>query len=187
MYALCRDNAIVFSETLSQIHPTLHSPINSIIFLFFIQSSLLLIPLFNATGGTAALNNILSLSIVGFQISYLIPIFWKAFLFLSPEHSKKIYDLLENSSMSLGKYSAMLGQIACLWLTLTLLVLFLPFTYPVTSTSMNYTCVMLVGVLLFGTFNWEFYSKNNFRGPRRYDDQVGEGSSLINPLISRSS
>jgi amino acid transporter len=45
MYAFSRDKGMFCSEVLSLINPTLKTPINAIIALFFIQSALVLIPL----------------------------------------------------------------------------------------------------------------------------------------------
>ena len=70
LFALCRDKATIFADTLSAVDPTFHSPLNAIVFLFFVQSLLLLIPL-ASDGGEDAFLSILSICVVGLQVSLI--------------------------------------------------------------------------------------------------------------------
>ena len=192
LFALCRDKATVYADTLSALNPTFRSPINAVIFLFLVQSSLLLIPL-NSAGGSEAFYSILSICVVGLQISYLIPIAWKVMIYMWPAHHAKISLKLQLSPMSLGSWSFPLGVISTVWLSITTLLLLFPTTYPVTAQSMNYTCVAVGAVILFGILNWEMNSKNTFKGPPRSDDSVEVEVSLgdlsrnteVQPLIAK--
>ena len=171
LFALCRDKATVFSDVLSKLNPTFKSPINAIIFLFICQCSLLLIPL-NTSGGVQAFYSILSIYVVGLQISYLIPIALKVNTFIFHKNYIKISKKLKLSGMSLGMFSCPVGIISSIWLFITTIILLLPTTYPVNTASMNYACVAVGFVILFGILNWELNSKHTFQGPPRLDDDV---------------
>lgn len=166
LFALCRDKATVFADKLSAIDPTFRSPINAVVFLFCVQASLLLIPL-NSDGGIEAFYTIVSITVVGLQISYFVPLFWKTFTFIWPAHHAKIDNQLQTSEMNLGVWSFSLSLISVSWLFFTTVLLLLPSTYPVTSKTMNYTIVPVGAVVLFGILNWELNSKFYFRGPGR--------------------
>ena len=174
LFALCRDQASVFSDTLATVHPTFKSPVNSTIFLFFVQSALLLLPL-NSYGGLEAFYSILSICVVGLQISYLIPILCKVISWYSPEEHTHISLTFKNSPMSLGVYSLPLAMVSCVWLTITTIILLLPTSYPITSSSMNYTCVAVGATILLGIMNWECNSKYTFQGPPRIYTHTSSG------------
>jgi amino acid transporter len=170
-FALCRDKATIFSEILSVVNPRFGSPIYGIAFIFIVQSILLLLPL-NSDKGQTAFISIVGITVVGLQISYAIPIFFKVFSFLDSTQHAYVSEKMKNSDMALGILSLPLGILSCLWLFVTTIILLLPTTYPITSASMNFTVVAVGFVTFFGVINWEFNSKHTFRGPPRDDDDV---------------
>lgn len=181
LFALCRDKASAFTSSLGTVHPLLHTPVNSTIALFFLQSALLLIPLSNY-GGSEAFYTILSICVVGLQISYLIPIALKVYSF---HLSDGMVARLGGSQMSLSFLSYPLGVLSSIWLFFTSLLLLLPTSYPITAASMNYACVAVAATILIGWLNWELNSKHVFVGPPRLfdafdEDSVGESEPLIN-------
>lgn len=180
LFALCRDKASAFASSLGTVHPLLHTPVNSTIALFFLQSALLLIPLSNY-GGSEAFYTILSICVVGLQISYLIPIALKVYSF---HLSDGMVARLGGSQMSLGFLSYPLGVLSSIWLFFTTLLLLLPTSYPITAASMNYACVAVGATILIGWLNWEVNSKHVFVGPPRLfdafeDDSAGESEPLL--------
>jgi amino acid transporter len=184
MFALCRDKAMIFSDMLATIHPTLHTPINTLIALFVIQSVLVLIPL-ASTGGPEAFTSIVSICVVGLQISYAIPISCKVFSFLDPEHHKRMQNIFSRSSMNLGVLSFPLGVISSSWLYLTSVIQFLPLSSPVDQTTMNYSCVVVGAIIVFGLLNWQLNSKHHFKGPHRSDDDMIQEKNLDDTSIEK--
>lgn len=180
LFALCRDKASAFSSSLGTVHPLLHTPVNSTIFLFFVQSALVLIPLSNY-GGSEAFYTILSICVVGLQISYLIPIALKVLIFHSSEGRDGMIAKLEESTVSLGKLSYPLGVISSIWLFFTTILLLLPTTYPVTAATMNYACVAVGATVIFGLLNWELNTKRTFVGPPRMSDAAGGSGGGTGP------
>ena len=188
LFALCRDKASAFSDTLATVHPTFKSPVNSTVFLFFVQSALLLLPL-NSYGGLEAFYSILSICVVGLQISYLIPIACKVLSCYSPEQHTLLSLKFKNSPLSLGAYSTPLAIVSCTWLSVTTVILLLPTSYPITSSSMNYTCVAVGVTILLGVVNWECNSKYTFQGPPRIYTHTssGDGTDPRSGLVSSRS
>jgi amino acid transporter len=182
LFALCRDKASAFASSVGTVHPLLHTPVNAVIVLFVLQSALLLIPLSNY-GGSEAFYTILSICVVGLQISYLIPIALKVYSF---HLSDGMVARLEGSQMSLGFLSYPLGVLSSIWLFFTTLLLLLPTTYPITAVSMNYACVAVAATILLGWLNWELNSKYVFVGPPRlFDAFEDESTGETEPLINR--
>ena len=180
LYVLCRDKASHYAEPLATVHPHYRSPINASIFLFLIQFLLLLIPLFSARG-VVAFYSVLSICVVGLQISYLIPVVLKVLIFINPEENSKMLARLQNSYISLGVFSLPLGILASIWLFFTTLLLLLPTNYPITGATMNYTSVVLIITIIVGIINWEYNSKHTFTGPpRSFDIDDNENNENTN-------
>jgi amino acid transporter len=66
-YALTRDNAFPYSSVLSQVHSSLKSPVNAILFVFFWDALLMLLPL-DTKNGSKAFYSIVGLCTIGFQV-----------------------------------------------------------------------------------------------------------------------
>ena len=99
--------------------------------------------------------------------------------------------------MSLGVWSFPLGAVAAVWLSVVTVLLLLPTSYPVTSSSMNYSIAVVGAVVLLGLLNWELNSKHVFTGPPRIngklavtfqdeDSQGIEGSRETEPLVVKN-
>jgi amino acid transporter len=69
-YAMARDKALPGSKYMDKVHPKVKVPVNAIIVIFFLDSLLCLLPL----GSSTAFDAINSISTIGYQISYAIPI-----------------------------------------------------------------------------------------------------------------
>ena len=186
LYVLCRDKASHYAEPLATVHPLYRSPINASLFLFFIQFLILLIPLFSARG-IVAFYSVLSICVVGLQISYLIPVALKVALFIYPDENSKMLARLKCCYISLGVFSLPLGIVSTVWLTLTTLLLLLPTNYPMTGSSMNYTSLVLLITIVIGMINWEYNSKYTFTGPPRSfdleDNEYNNSTSTRDTLL----
>jgi len=162
-FALCRDNAFPFSETLAVVYEPTKSPLNVLIFIFFFDSCLILF----ALGSTTAFYNIVGMSNFGFQLSYAIPIVLQ--IFASPDsHSSRA---IRSCEMYFGDtISPLMRVISAVWLLSTCVILLFPTQYPVTVANMNYTCVVVLSICVAGHSNWILNAKFKFRGPKRIDD-----------------
>ena len=158
-FALTRDNAVPYSEKLSEIHPVLQNPIYTVILVFLIDALLLLLCL-NGDGLTA-FYGILNISILGFFSSYCIPIMCK--LLYQPES-------MLNSSASLGKYSTPCGIFVCIYLIYDMIINFFPSMYPVTPQNNNWLVVVAPGYVFLFALNWYFFASKNFKGPKVISD-----------------
>jgi len=153
-FALLRDHAFPFSDTLKEVHPTLKSPIRAILFIFALDCGLLLLGL-NPTAGVA-FTAIVGLCVIGFMVSYAIPIMLKAIY--QPAYFP--------TAMSLGRWSTPCGVLSCMWLYGTSCLFLFPQVGPLTLLSMNWLIVVIGGVFLMGVIYWQCGGgKDKFRGP----------------------
>ena len=112
-FAMARDGAFPGSKILYMVNPTTKSP-DRIIFLVFIMDVMLcLLPLVSST----AFEAITSVSAIGYQISYAIPILLR--LTVSKDSFKK-------STFNLGAWSSPIGWVSVVWLFFTSIFFVLP-------------------------------------------------------------
>jgi amino acid transporter len=156
-YALMRDEAFPYSQFFGQVHPTLKSPMHSIMFVCIIDSLLQLLAL--NSDGVTAFYSITALCVIGFQVSYCIPIVLKV-----------IFDPVDFpvTSMSLGKWSKVFGIISSTWLIVTSVLLFLPTTSPVTLQNMNWLIVVFTFTVICAGLYWIYHGQYSFKGPPRW-------------------
>ena len=158
-FALARDNAFPFSSVLSTVHSELKSPIWALIFVAVVDGLILLLPL-DKGNGTIVYTAIIGLSVIGFQISYAVPIVLKTFV-AQPN--------FPSTSMDLGTFSFTCGIVSSFWLLFTSVLLFLPDQYPMTVANMNWLCVIVPLTCVIGMINWQFYSRFYFKGPPKFE------------------
>ena len=159
-YALARDGAFPYSSVFAELNPYFKSPVNSILMVMVFDGFLQLLPL-DTKGGSVAFTSIIGLCVIGFQVSYGLPILIK--LVFDPKDFPK-------TEMDLGVWSKPFGVISCLWLFGTSCLLFFPVENPTTSDNMNWLIVVVGGVFTIGSINWIFNSRFNFKGPTRHED-----------------
>jgi amino acid transporter len=174
-FALFRDKAAPFHSFFGAVDEQYKSPFNAIMLVFLLDALLVLLLLNSVT--ETAFTSLVSMCTFGFQVSYVIPIALKYFM-EEPEKFPK-------TPISLGRWSSTLGLASIVWLSLTSLVFLFPTVNPVTASSMNYSCVVLAGILFFAALNWELVSKHSFTGPKRRTDSQ-EHASEITALMSAS-
>ena len=156
-FALMRDKAFPHHDFFGRVHPTLQTPINSILFDAVIGIAFLLIGL-DPKNGYTAFNSILSLCTIGFQVSYALPIALRLY-----------FDLpgFPETPMNLGKWSRPTMWVSVIWLFGTAIIFFLPQAAPITPDSMNWASVVTSLVVLMCGINWHFNSQYTFKGPKR--------------------
>ena len=153
--SLAKDSAMPFSTYLTRINPQFHSPLYSIFFVAVASSLLILLVL--ADKNEVAFNTLVGLAVVGMQVSYALPIFFK--LVYNPK--------LPTTPFSLGWMSPVLGVMSCCWVfTLTVLA-FLPTRYPYTVENFNWAFLVAILYGVLSALNWQFNSRHYFTGPPR--------------------
>lgn len=116
----------------------------------------------NEDGGALAFAAIIGLCVIGFQVSYGLPILIK--LIYNP--------VIPMTDMDLGVWSRPFGVLSCVWLFGTSCLLFFPVENPVEPSTMNWLIVVVAGVFLAGMVNWQVNSKYHFTGPPRHEDNL---------------
>ncbi|KAK7001694.1 APC amino acid permease [Favolaschia claudopus] len=165
IFAFSRDGALVFASFLYNINPTTGTPVRSVWFSVGCAALLGLV----AFGGPSAAGAIFSLGVVGQYVANCIPISAR---FLGGQEFKR-------GPFHLGPFSRPVAFIAVLWMLFMTVVLMFPAARDPDSQSMNYTVVVLGGVLLialayyfvpvYGGVNW-------FQGPKANVDMELERS-----------
>jgi amino acid transporter len=155
-FAMARDKALPLSKYLSIVNSHTKSPIGAVLFVFVVCALLLLLPLVSTT----AFTQIVSISSVGYQISYGIPILLR----LTIGRQK-----FRQNAFSLGRFSIVIGWVATIFCFLTAAILLLPQQFPVTATNMNYASVVFGGFILLGLFYWALVARYHFYGPKNMD------------------
>ncbi|CAF0892591.1 unnamed protein product [Adineta steineri] len=155
-FAMSRDGVFPLSKYLRWIYKRTQTPLANVVLIFFVDSLLLLLQL----ASTTAFTDILSIATFGFQVSYLIPIFFRCTV------ARKTFVLGE---FNLGRFGVPIAVIASIWLTITSIIMFFPAQYPVTKDNMNYTVVIAGGVLVLAATYWFISARHWFVGPKRVD------------------
>ena len=164
-FALIRDNAFPMSAALSGVWERTKAPVKAIALCAIFDVLILLLPLLGAENGTVVLSAILGLTVVGFQISYAIPIFLR---FTEGKHT------FVPNKFALGRASIPFAITSTAWLVITSICLLLPTKRPVTGQNMNYAGVVLAIVGIVAAAYWNIAGWRQFTGPRR---QVVIGSA----------
>ncbi len=165
-FAMARDGAFPGSKILYKVNPKTKSP-DRIIFLVFLMDVLLcLLPLISKT----AFEAITSVSAIGYQISYAIPILLRLTV------SKNTFLV---SSFNLKSFSLPLGWISVVWLFITSIFFLLPLelneNHQITVSNFNYT-IVVIGLIVFIALLYWFLpnpigARHFFKGPKRYHEE----------------
>eukprot|EP01123_Difflugia_compressa_P006737 TRINITY_DN19090_c0_g1_i1.p1 TRINITY_DN19090_c0_g1~~TRINITY_DN19090_c0_g1_i1.p1 ORF type:complete len:518 (+),score=74.60 TRINITY_DN19090_c0_g1_i1:132-1556(+) len=151
-YALARDGGYPFSASLKQLNPITKAPVRLVVVIILKCWLLLLLQLVNTTAFWA----IVSITTIGLQISYAIPI-W-----LRVTQSRISFT---PGPFHLGRFSLVCGWISAIWLTATSLLFFFPFKFPITAQNMNYTSVVVGVVVCIASIFWIVNGRHWFKGP----------------------
>ena len=153
-YAFARDNALPFSNLFKRVHPRLNVPVESV------TLTAVLVILFGCIylGSSAALNAILSASVVALGVSYGIPIL---VLLLRGRH------ILPRGAFRMPDWMGITANIIGLAFVVLTTVLFLfPPDLPVTGTNMNYTICAFAVVFVVAVVYWFTGARRRYIGPQ---------------------
>ena len=132
-------------------------------------------------------NAFITINVVGFQISYLIPILLRCTV---ARHN------FTPGEYNLGRFGCLIAVISSVWLFITSLIMFFPWYYPVTPENMNYSIVIIAGLALIAITYWMISARHWFVGPKRGDvdltsllpfydtDKTNEETLLLSDRVS---
>jgi amino acid permease (GABA permease) len=151
-YAFSRDGALPGSRLWKKVNPRTGTPTNSI-WLCVVISTLLVLPsLWNTTAYFAAT----SIAVIGLYIAYVGPVFLRR---RNPD--------FQPGPWNLGKWSAVVGWIAIVWVVIICILFILPTASPITASNFNYT-IVAVAIVVGGATIWWFASARKwFTGPKQ--------------------
>ncbi|CCM02109.1 uncharacterized protein FIBRA_04186 [Fibroporia radiculosa] len=153
-FAFARDGALPFSGWLYRMNGITGTPVNTV---WFVCGASALLGLL-AFAGTQAINAIFTLSIVALYVAYAIPI---AARYLGDND-------FAPGPFNLGRFSAPVAFVAVAWMTFMGIVFLFPTTPTTDTADMNYTIVVLGGVLVLSLV-WYYFPKYGgvhwFTGP----------------------
>jgi amino acid transporter len=150
-YAFSRDGALPGSRLWKQVNSRTGTPTNSI-WLCVIGSILLVTP---ALWSTVAYFAATSIAVIGLYTAYALPILLRRL--------KKDF---EPGPWHLGRWSAVVGWTAILWVCFITVLFVLPTAFPVTVTNFNYTIVAISLVIGGAALWWVFGARRWFVGPQ---------------------
>ncbi|OSD03677.1 APC amino acid permease [Trametes coccinea BRFM310] len=153
-FAFSRDGALPFSSWLYRMNAYTGTPVNTVWFVAIFSILLGLL----AFAGDSAINAIFAMSITALYIAYAIPI---AARFLGKNDFKP-------GPFNLGMWSAPVAAIAVLWMLFMGVVFLFPTSPNPAVPDMNYTIVVLGGVMILSLI-WYYFPKYGgvhwFTGP----------------------
>ncbi len=160
-YAFSRDGALPGSRLWKQVNPRTGTPTNSIWLCVACSIVLVLPSLWNTTAYLAAT----AISVIGLYIAYVLPVFLRL---RNPD--------FQQGPWNLGRWSAVVGWTAIVWVGFICVLFVLPAAYPITATNFNYT-IVAVAVVVGGAALWWFLgARRGFTGPRQNIDEQGTPS-----------
>lgn len=169
-FAMARDGAFPGSKFLYKVNENTKAPDRVIGLVFVMDVLLCLLPLISTT----AFEAITSVSAIGYQISYAIPILLR--LTVSKNTFRK-------SSFDLGVMSLPIGWISVIWLVLTSIFFVLPSKFDEnmhqTIENFNWTSVVLGIIFIIALLYWFLAAKKFFQGPKRIHDGEEEGGPIL--------
>ena len=157
VWSFARDKGLPGHRWLSQVSPGWNIPLPAVVVTLIIAA---LISLINI-GSTVALNAITSLGAVATLISYFISISCITYRRLSGKG-------VPACRWSLGRWGLIINVAALLFLIPLIFFLTWPLTTPVTAETMNWSSVMLGGVLIIAFTYYIIWGRKEYTGPVMY-------------------
>ncbi|KAI8891991.1 amino acid/polyamine transporter I [Globomyces pollinis-pini] len=155
LYALARDGGLPFSKVLTVLDKNTGMPLRLVwVSTFFV--SLLAVP---ALFSTVVLTAISGISIIGFTVSYAIPIYIRITIGADKFHQ---------SEFNLGPYSKTIGWIGVLWTCLVVVIFQFPNAapaFPITVENFNFVPVVVASLICFTGGWWVLDARKWFKGP----------------------
>jgi len=153
LYAFARDGGLPYSRVWTVLDKRSQMPVR-LVWLSVLGTIILALP---ALGSAAALSAISGISVIGFLISYAIPILLRITI-----GSKTFVQ----SEFNLGRWSKPIGWVACVWTVFVFIIFNLPQSWPVKDMDkFNFTPAAVGFLMVFTTVTWFFSAQYWFKGP----------------------
>ncbi|EPE32742.1 hypothetical protein GLAREA_07876 [Glarea lozoyensis ATCC 20868] len=173
-YAFARDRGLPYSRFFAKVHATLDLPLNAL----YLTQVLVVIFGLILLGSSAALNAIISASVVALGVSYGIPIAINCL-----QGRRK---LPASRPFRLPSWLGWIANLIGLAYVIVTTVLFLfPPELPVTGSNMNYCVVVFFIILVISVVQWFVDGRKNFTGPQVNVDELQAGVVAgMDPVMS---
>jgi choline transport protein len=155
LWAFARDRAVPHSSAVGHVDRRMKMPLVSIGITGTVTCLLSLINIGSAT----VFNAIVSLTVAGFFGSYLIP--FSLFLYRRIRQPESVLP----GPWNLGRWGVYVNAFAIAWSVVIMFFSFWPTSIPVVPMSMNWSCVLWGGVVLFALGFWVVHGKKVYKGP----------------------
>lgn len=152
-YAFARDGGLPGSRMWVVLDKRSEMPIR----LVWLSAFLVMVLAIPSMFSLAALTAVSGISVIGFMVSYSIPIFLRITV---GERNGFV-----QSEFNLGRWSAPLGWAGCIWTALATVLFNFPQAYPATAKNLNYTPVAVGFMVLFAGGWWVIDARKWFKGP----------------------
>ncbi len=146
-YAFSRDNAIPGSRLWAKVNPRTGTPTNSI-WLCVVLSIVLAAP---ALANYTAYLAVTSIAVIGLYIAYVTPVFLRR---LDRGFTPGVWHL--------GRWSAVIGWIAVVWVVFIVILFVLPPVFPITADTFNYAPIAVAVVAVLATVLWFTRGRRHF-------------------------
>ncbi|KAE8381889.1 amino acid/polyamine transporter I [Aspergillus bertholletiae] len=152
-WAFARDSGTPFPEYFSEVNDRFNFPVRTtaVAFLFSCLYGLLYLV------STTAFNSIITSAVLFLNITYAIP----QGILLTQGRA-----CLPERYLKLGGVGYFCNAFSVLWIVVLGVLVCMPPVLPVSSLSMNYVCVILIGVFALINVLWLFVGKRRFEGPQ---------------------
>ncbi|KAI1267708.1 putative amino acid transporter [Xylariaceae sp. FL1019] len=152
-WALARDNAVPFSPLFSQVNESLSCPVPATLFVCIFATGLGAIPLGSSSAFLALTGSFIVLTTVSYAIPFAANILTgRKYFPPGPFH--------------LGKFGYAINATAILLIALFDIFFLFPYELPTTVESMNYTSVILVGIVAVSVAWWFIHATRHYPGPK---------------------
>ncbi|KAJ5514330.1 Amino acid/polyamine transporter I [Penicillium fimorum] len=152
-WSLARDNATPFSNYFAQVHPTLNCPVRATVAMSALVTCLGCIYI----GSTTAFQALISSFIVLSSLSYFGAIF--------PHVLSGRGNMVPGPFYMGQKLGMAVNILSLLYISVTVVFFCFPLVLPTTVRNMNYTSVIVVGLMVLTAFWWVFRGRRQYRGP----------------------
>lgn len=153
-WSLARDNATPFSNYFAQVHPTLNCPMRATVAMSALVTCLGCIYI----GSTTAFQALISSFIVLSSLSYFGAIF--------PHVLSGRGNMVPGPFYMGQKLGMAVNIVSLLYILVTVIFFCFPLVLPATVQNMNYTSVIVVGLMVLTAFWWVFRGRRQYHGPQ---------------------
>ena len=165
-WSLARDNATPFASYFAEVHPTLDCPVRATVAMSALVACLGCIYI----GSTTAFQALISSFIVLSSLSYLGAIL--------PHVLSGRRNMVPGPFYMGQKLGMAVNIVALFYIMVTVIFFCFPLVLPVTVQNMNYTSVIVVGLMVLTASWWLFRGRREYQGPQ-YSFEAAERLSAF--------